>query len=92
MGFFLIWMLVGTKRVLSVARTCFGVNDGVEHAGMQYSYCVSMSGLHKGQEICHVSRDIVTLAHFFIPHSHFIPKIGEMVEFSDAFFLRLVSG
>jgi hypothetical protein len=30
--------------------SCFGVNDGVEHAGMQCSYCVSMSGLHKGQD------------------------------------------
>jgi hypothetical protein len=27
--------------------SCFGVNDGIEHAGMQCSYCMSMSGLHK---------------------------------------------
>jgi hypothetical protein len=34
----------------------FGVNDGIEHAGMQCSYCVSMSGLHKGQDFCHIGR------------------------------------
>jgi hypothetical protein len=30
--------------------SCFGVNDGVEHADMQRSECVSMSGLHTGED------------------------------------------
>jgi hypothetical protein len=36
--------------------SCFGVNDGIEHPGMQCSYCVSMSGLHRGQDFCHIGR------------------------------------
>jgi hypothetical protein len=57
--------------------SCFGVNDGFEHAGMQCRYCVSMSGLHKGQDFCHISRDILTLAPFsafFHTHSRFHPQ------------------
>jgi hypothetical protein len=50
---------------------CFGVNDGVEHAGMQCSYCVSISGLQKGQDICHIGREILT---FSIAAPHFTPK------------------
>jgi hypothetical protein len=30
--------------------SCFGVNEGVEHADMQCSYYVSMSGLHTGED------------------------------------------
>jgi hypothetical protein len=67
--------------------SCFGVNDSVEHAIVQCRYCVSMSPLHNGQDICHIGRDILTLAHFstFSTHpAHFTPKIGgEMVEFLD---------
>jgi hypothetical protein len=71
--------------------SCFEANDGIEHVGIQCSDCVSMSGLHKGQDICHIGRDILTLGHFFriFPYPpHFTPKIGEgeMVEFSDGFF------
>jgi hypothetical protein len=60
--------------------SCFGANDGIEHGGMHPSDCVSMSGLHNGQNFCHIGREILTLARFFpqfsIPPPHFTPKIG----------------
>jgi hypothetical protein len=64
---------------------CFGVNEGIEHVGMQCSYCVSMSGLHKGQG--------AFFPYFSIPPPHFTPKIGgKMVEFWDGVFLSPLSG
>jgi hypothetical protein len=53
--------------------SCFGVNDGIEHAGMQCSYCVSMSGLHKGQDFCHIGREILTLAPCFRIFPYHLP-------------------
>jgi hypothetical protein len=58
---------------------------------MQCSYSVSTSGLNKGQDICQIGRDILTLARFFphfsISHSPFHPQNrGKMVEFSDGVF------
>jgi hypothetical protein len=34
--------------------SCFGVNDGIEHGGMQRSECVSMLGLQYGRDSCHI--------------------------------------
>jgi hypothetical protein len=34
--------------------SCFVVNDGIEHGGMQCSDCVSMSGLQYGRDSCHI--------------------------------------
>jgi hypothetical protein len=49
-----------------------------------------MSELGKGQDICHIGRDILTLARFsafFHTPSPFHPTLwGKMVEFSDAVF------
>jgi hypothetical protein len=33
-----------------------------KHSGMQCSYYVSMSGLHNGQDFCHIGREMLTLA------------------------------
>jgi hypothetical protein len=52
-----------SKSTLTFRRV-LGVNDGIEHAGMQCSYCVSMSGLHTGEDrtsISFVAPEIIEL-------------------------------
>jgi hypothetical protein len=45
--------------------SCFGVNDCIEHGGMECSDCVSMSGPHNGQDFGHIAPEILTLVSCF---------------------------
>jgi hypothetical protein len=90
------WRLYTVSKSTLTFPYVLGVNDGIEHGGMQCSDCVSMSGLHNGQDLCHIGKEILTLAHCFriFPYHLAIstPKIGgRWLNFRMGFF-SLMSG